>query len=206
MLDAQFIPAVESASRRLLVVLHGLGDSSRGYEWLPDDLGLPGMNYLLVNAPDRYYGGYSWFDFMGDWAPGLHRSRARLGELLEAQRAAGFPSEQTTLFGFSQGCILTVETGFRYPHRLAGLVGISGTVLDPEALLRELSPAAPSQRMLFTLGNADPFFRLEDVRARVAQLRAAGLSIDWRELAKAHTIAGQEELGLIREFVRAGYE
>ena len=45
----------------MLVVLHGLGDSSEGWEWLPQELQLPWMNYLLVNAPDEYFSGRSWF-------------------------------------------------------------------------------------------------------------------------------------------------
>ena len=53
MLDTEFIPAVQKSSR-LMVVLHGLGDSVAGFRWLPEALGLPWMNYLLVNAPDDY--------------------------------------------------------------------------------------------------------------------------------------------------------
>ncbi|HZI33613.1 MAG TPA: serine esterase, partial [Candidatus Binatia bacterium] len=60
MLHGQFIPAADQASRRLFVVLHGLGDSAAGWSWLPGALNLPWLNYLLVNAPDEYYGGYSW--------------------------------------------------------------------------------------------------------------------------------------------------
>ena len=45
-----------------MVMLHGLGDSIEGYRWWPEALGLPWLNHLLVNAPDDYYGGYSWFD------------------------------------------------------------------------------------------------------------------------------------------------
>ena len=37
-------------------------------------------------------------------------------------------------------------------------------------------------------------------------LQATGLNIEWRELMKAHTIQGEEELGLIREFVAAGFQ
>jgi hypothetical protein len=29
--------------------------------------------------------------------------------------------------------------------------------------------------------------------------------VEWREFAKDHTIAGEQELSVIREFVRAGY-
>jgi phospholipase/carboxylesterase len=63
MLHSELIPAKEVESRRLMVMLHGLGDSLEGYRWLPEAMGLPWLNYLLANAPDDYYGGYSWFDF-----------------------------------------------------------------------------------------------------------------------------------------------
>src|SRR5678810_743439 len=130
MLNSEFVPAHDPASRRLFVMLHGLGDSTAGYRWVPALLKLPWMNYLLVNAPDPYYGGFSWYDFAGNPGPGIQRSRKLLFELLDAQRAAGFPSEQTVLFGFSQGCLMTVDVGFRYPHLLAGLIGISGYVFE----------------------------------------------------------------------------
>src|SRR5687768_11650122 len=140
MLDTEFIPALSNNSRALWIMLHGLGDSIEGYRWLPQVMRLPWMNYLLVNAPDEYYGGYSWFDFTGVIAPGVERSRKLLFELLEAQRAKGFPADQTILGGFSQGCLMSIEVGLRYPHRLAGIVGISGYICEPEKLVRELSP------------------------------------------------------------------
>src|SRR4051812_14810570 len=126
MLHSEFIAAEQKDSKRLLIMLHGLGDSTAGYRWLPPALALPWLNYLLVNAPDPYYGGYSWYDFAGDLVPGVNRSRKLLFEVLDAQRAAGFPSAQTLLGGFSQGCLMSIDVGLRYPHRLAGIIGISG--------------------------------------------------------------------------------
>ncbi len=126
MLDYELIPAQQPKSRRLFIMLHGLGDSIEGYRWLPEALDLPWLNYLLVNAPDEYYGGYSWYDFVGDIAPGVARSRELLFELLDEHRAKGFATEQTTFGGFSQGCLMSIEVGLRYPHRFAGIVGISG--------------------------------------------------------------------------------
>src|SRR5438309_7912694 len=129
MLHSEFIPAREN-SRRLMIMLHGLGDSIEGFRWLPDALGLPWLNYLLVNAPDSYFGGYSWYDFAGDASPGITRSRKMLFELLDHFREKGFSTEQTIVSGFSQGCLMTWEAGLYYPHRFAGLVGISGYVFQ----------------------------------------------------------------------------
>jgi len=132
---------------------------------------------------------------------GIRRSRALLFELLDAQRAKGFPTEETVLFGFSQGCLMTVDVGFRYSHRFAGLVGVSGYVHEPLSLLKELSPVAKNQRMLFTHGTQDPLIPFGKVHQQVDTLKVAGLNIEWREFVKAHTIAGDEELDVIRGFI-----
>src|SRR3954451_20607443 len=108
-LEHEFIPAQDKSSRRLWIMMHGLGDSIEGYRWLPEAINLPWMNYLLVNAPDEYYGGYFWFDFAGDMVPGVARSRKLLFDLLDAQCAKGFASEQITFGGFSQGCLMSIE-------------------------------------------------------------------------------------------------
>jgi len=205
MLHAEFIPAVEKNSRRLFIVLHGLGDSLAGWRWLPGALALPDLNYLLVNAPDEYYGGYSWFEYPGNIAPGIHRSRQQLTELLDDLRAQNFPADQITLGGFSQGCLMALETGLRYPHRLAGIVGISGWVFELENLIRDLTPVARSQRVLLTHGQFDPLLPIADVRAQALQLKASGLDVTWQEFPKEHSIHGQEEIDVIRKFVRAGY-
>jgi phospholipase/carboxylesterase len=132
----------------------------------------------------------------------VERSRKLLFAVLDAQRAAGFPIEQTILFGFSQGCLMVLEAGLRYPHRFAGVIGISGYAHQPEQALQQLSPVAREQAFLLTHGTRDPLIPIEPVRAQVALLRGAGLKIEWHEFAKEHTIAGQEELEVIRGFIR----
>ena len=205
MLITELIPAADRKSKRLMVMLHGLGDSIEGYRWWPEALGLPWLNQLLVNAPEEYYGGYSWFDYPGDMVPGVRHSTKLLFRLLDDLRAKGFPTEETVLGGFSQGCLMSIEVALRYPHRLAGVAGISGYVCTPEKLLRELSPVAREQRLLVTHGSLDPVIPLAATREQVNLLKAAGLHIEWHEFAKAHTIAGESEMTVIRDFIRARY-
>ncbi|MEK7707719.1 MAG: hypothetical protein AAB380_06960 [Verrucomicrobiota bacterium] len=204
-LEQELIPAEDGNSTRVMVMLHGLGDSIEGYRWMPEAMDLPWMNYLLVNGPDEYYGGRSWFDFAGDIVPGVVRSRNMLFEVLDHLRAKGFPTEQTTFGGFSQGCLMAIEIGLRYPRRFAGIVGISGYVCEPEKLVEELSPVASRQRLLITHGTLDPMIPFAVVREQVNLLKSAGLRIEWHEFVKPHTIAGEDELEVIRKFVRAGY-
>ncbi len=204
-LHSELIRAQQHDSRRLLSMLHGLGDSIEGYRWLPEALNLPWLNYLLVNAPDEYYGGYSWYDFAGENLTGVKRSRQLLFDLLDEQARSGFETVQTVLGGFSQGCLMAIDVGLRYPRRFAGIVGISGYVSEPDKLVAELSPDAFEQRLLITHGTADPMIPFALVREQINLLKAAGLHIEWHEFAKGHTIAGEPELEVIRNFVRLGF-
>ena len=203
-LRTQLIPAAQKDSRRLMVMLHGLGDSMEGYRGMAEAMNLPWLNFLLVNAPDSYFGGWSWFD-IENHPPGVLRSRQLLFNLLDDLRTQGFPADQITLGGFSQGCLMTIDVGLRYPHRLAGLVGISGWVHELETLLQEMPPVSREQRLLCTHGPFDTLIPITKARDQIQKLKAAGLNITWQEFPKAHAIHGEIELAIIREFVRAGY-
>src|SRR5262245_43598066 len=110
MLQRELIRAAKGESKDLLIALHGLGDSMEGYRFLPDVLRVPSLNVLLANAPDGYYGGFSWYDFVSDAGPGVERSYRLLEMLLEDCERESFPPDRTILFGFSQGCLMSLET------------------------------------------------------------------------------------------------
>src|ERR1051325_5071421 len=205
MLETKLIHADEPDSRRLMIVLHGLGDSMAGYAWMPQVLQFPWLNYLLVNAPDPYFGGFSWYDYAGEAETGVRRSIKLLNGLLDGQRQLGFPTEQTVLSGFSQGCLMTLETGLRYPHRFAGLIGLSGYVLDAQVLLGEASSVAKEQHVLMTHGRQDPLIPFAEVKKQMEQLKAGGIAIEWHEFNKAHTIC-EPEILVVRKFIADSFE
>lgn len=205
MLDHRLIPAAEPGSKRLLLMMHGLGDSLAGYLWMPQVLRLPWLNYVLPNAPDDYYGGFAWFDINGNIAPGVHRSCELLFELLDALRAKGWPTEQTVIGGFSQGGLMAIEAGLRYPHKFAGVMSISGLVCEPDKLLQGLSPVAREQRLFATHGTLDAVLPFAVTKRQMRYLKNAGINVAWHEFEKEHTIAGEEEINLIRDFISAGF-
>jgi phospholipase/carboxylesterase len=100
---------------------------------------------------------------------------------------------------------MAIEVGARYPHRLAGIVAVSGYVHELDRLLRELSPLARQQRFLVTHGTHDPLIPIDLARPQMERLRQAGLRIDWREFVKAHTIDDHLELSALRGFVSDSY-
>ena len=194
-------PAYET-SQSLVVVLHGLGDSANGFTWLQEELGIDTLNFLLLNAPTPYYVGFSWYDLFPHQLPGIVESRKLLEGVFNETQQHGYPPEKTFLFGFSQGCLMTLEFGARHQHRLAGYVGISGYSIDPDALVRGLNPAVNRGGWLVTHGLYDELIPVEKVREQIKVLKEGGFSIDYREYAKSHTIDPQRELPEIREFIR----
>jgi phospholipase/carboxylesterase len=82
---------------------------------------------------------------------------------------------------------------------------VSGYLQDVAALLQELSPVAREQRILMTHGRQDPLIPIAPVRKQAELLRQAGLQVEWREFDKPHTIAGEEELAVIREFIEGSF-
>jgi phospholipase/carboxylesterase len=189
-------------SKKFLVVLHGRGDSLDGFRWLPEALGLE-INYLLVNAPDPYYTGYSWYGLPPNQKPGVDRSRLLLEQLFCELETQGVASSDVALLGFSQGCLMALEWGARTPKQLAGFVGISGYCLDPDAIIAEQSPASQQTRWLITHGHQDSVLDFTRTEQQMLTLKNAGWPLEFKGFAKDHTIDDQSELPLLRAFIKS---
>lgn len=195
-------PRERRDQERLLVVMHGLGDSLEGFRFLPEMLKIPGLHYLLVNAPDRYFTGYSWFDiYGGDMKPGIVRSRDLVMGSLDELSAQGWTPGHVGLLGFSQGCLMALDVACRYPHRLGAVVGISGFVGMLHEYPEKLSPTARSQKILVTHGTMDPMLPLDQTQSQIRALQGMGLAIEWKVYEKEHTVDPHGEVQDIRTFL-----
>jgi phospholipase/carboxylesterase len=201
--ESRYLPArVPGGREHLLVVLHGLGDSLNGWHFLPEALRIPELSCLLINAPDPYYGGYSWYDFLENPAPGIRKSRALLADLLEELEDQGVRPADTLLFGFSQGCLMAVDAGLRTDMVLVGIVGVSGYVAFPEEYPAAFGKAALSQKFLVTHGRNDPVIPYDPSRKQFHALRKLGIDVDFVTYAKDHTVL-QEEMDDAAAWVRS---
>lgn len=195
----KYVPARAPGPReRVMVVLHGLGDSLQGFTWMPSALGIDSLSFLLVNAPDDYYGGYSWFDFTGggaDMGPaiaGIKRSRGLIQSLLAELEGQGVAASDIFLFGFSQGCLMALDAGLRFGKRLGGIVGVSGWLAFQEEYPDAFSPVAREQPFLVTHGLRDPLLPYRITQAQCAILKAQGIDLEFKSYDKEHTMLPQE--------------
>jgi phospholipase/carboxylesterase len=193
------------AQRKLMVVLHGRGDSLRPFLSFDLEMDMPEMNYLLLNAPYRFDDGYKWCGLPPYQERGILEARAKLFRLLDDLQLQGYRSHNIFLFGFSEGCLIASDVGLHYPHPLGGVIGVSGCLHFFSQWKRKLAPAAIVTPWLFTHGHRDDVIRLKATRGEVDRLNAAGLNAQWVEFNKKHEIEYVYELPLIREWMRARY-
>ena len=103
--------------------------------------------------------------------------------------------------------VLSIEEGQRHFKAVCEEV-LAGEVIRfqlADGSLLELSPVARQQRLLVTHGLDDPLIPFGPVREQVNLLKAEGIHIEWHEFVKGHTIAGEQELAVVRSFVRARF-
>jgi len=200
-LDNIFIPS-KVPSKKLMIVLHGRGDSSEGFINLPDFINIEELNYLLLDAPFEYFGGCSWYQLPPDQLPGIEYSSKLLTQTLNAVFAEDFNAEESFLFGFSQGSLLTFEFGARYEKVLAGYISVSGYIYDVEKLLHELNPNATASPWLCTHGKFDNVLPYETSKEQVEQLQEGSFNIKFYSYDKEHTL-DRDELAMISEWIKA---
>lgn len=200
-LDNIFISS-EVPSKKLMIILHGRGDSSEGFVNLPDFIKIPEMNYLLLDAPFEYFGGHSWYQLPPDQLPGIEYSSELLTQTLNTVFSEDFNAQESFLFGFSQGSLLTFEFGARYEKVLAGYIGVSGYIYDAQKLLEDLNPKAAASSWLCTHGTYDIVLDYETSKKQIQTLQEGGFEIEFKTYEKEHNV-DRDELTMISEWMKA---
>ena len=195
-----FIPS-KVPSKKLMIILHGRGDSSHGFTFLPEYLNIDNMNYILLDAPFEYYGGFSWYDLPPHQLEGIEYSRKVLTDVLDTLFEEDFNAHESFLFGFSQGSLLTFEFGTRYEKVLAGYIAVSGYIYDADTLLQEMNQNVKASSWLCTHGIYDEVLPFSTSREQVEVLQNGGFDIEFKSYVKDHTIA-EDELMMLVEWIK----
>ncbi len=199
-LDNIFIPS-KVPSKKVMIILHGRGDSSEGFTSLPSFLDIDEMNYLLLDAPFEYFSGLSWYQLPPNQLPGIRHSSQLLAETLDMLFEEEFNADESFLFGFSQGSLLTFEFGARYEKVLAGYIAVSGYIYDASKLLSEMNEEAAASHWLCTHGTEDNVLAFETSKEQVQLLQEGGFNIKFKPYAKDHSI-DRDELAMIASWMK----
>lgn len=208
-------PAASGTADSIVVFLHGYGADGADLIGLAEPLAphLPNTRFFAPNAPERSEAnpmGYQWFPI--PWLDGTPEDVARaaavrsyrlLEDWLDAlPGATGIGPERTVLVGFSQGTMMALHVGLRRASALAGIVGFSGRLLEPEALAGEIVSRPP---VLLIHGDADPVVPFESLALAETALTAAGIeTLTHVSRGVGHGIA-PDGLTLALRFIRARF-
>ena len=199
-LENIFIPS-KVPSKKLMIILHGRGDSSDGFVGLPPLLAIDSMNYILFDAPFEYFTGFSWYQLPPNQLPGIEYSSKLLKKDLDTLFESDFHAEESFLFGFSQGALLNFEFGARYHKKLAGYIGVSGYIYDAPKLLQEMQQELKGADWLCTHGKEDTVLPFETTQKQIGLLQNGGFNIEFRAYHKEHNL-DKDEIETIAQWMR----
>ncbi len=100
-----------------------------------------------------------------------------LDAFLDAElRRHGLDEAACALVGFSQGTMLALNAGPLRSRRLAGILGYSGLLADPQALI-----SGPAQKppVLLIQGGRDDLIPVAAIFAAAQGLAAAEIPVEW---------------------------
>lgn len=185
MLNEVSIKPTSGKTDRVVVIVHGLGDSASGIIGLGEAYqpALPDTEFVAPDAPfpcDFSPFGYQWFGGT-DWTPsvvlqGIKKAAPYLNDYLDHILASRkITPDKLALVGFSQGTMMSLYVAPRRKEAFAGILGYSGALLGGEELPTQRSANPPIMLVHGTHDDVVPFSALDHA---VAGLRAVNMNVE----------------------------
>lgn len=199
-----------------VIWLHGLG--ADGNDFVPiipelDLSGCPGIRFIFPSAPSMpvtVNGGYvmpAWYDIIGrdlmdqEDASGIQKSAVAIIKIIEREASRGIAYDKIVLAGFSQGCAMALHIGLRFPHKLAGIIALSGYLPLAMSVNLEKHSANQTTPIFMAHGEYDSVVIPERAQASCDLLEKMGYKVSWNEYPMEHSV-NREELADISRFLQ----
>lgn len=178
----------------LLVLLHGFGSNEA------DLFGLaryftPWFHVVSLRAPIEVPFGYAWFEI--EYRPegtkinaaAEIKSRQILHDEISALQARyQVTPEQTYLYGFSQGAIMSYNLLLTQPQLIAGAVANNGRLLAEVWPDRVVNERLVGKRLLMLHTTEDSVIKVEKARDARDHFASTAIELDYHEFSGDHTI------------------
>ena len=186
-----------------VIWLHGLGADATDFEPIVPLLNVDvPLRFVFPNAPVRpvtINGGMemrAWYD-IDPGAPlagsaDIDASADAIAQLVANEVAAGMPSAQITLAGFSQGGVIAMQLGLAYRQKLRGIMALSTYLHDHEHVAERLDFANVETPIFMAHGLSDPMIPITRAITSREALRTLNYQVQWEEYAMGHEVCPQE--------------
>ncbi|ASF46082.1 alpha/beta hydrolase [Methylovulum psychrotolerans] len=203
-----------------VIWLHGLGADGHDFEGIVPELHLHAaahIHFIFPNAPIQAVtinGGAkmrSWYDILEATldrkvdTDGIYQSAAAINSLIQKEIDKGIPADHILLAGFSQGGVIALHTGLRYPHKLAGIVALSTYLPTVGQLKTEGSAANYNTPIFMAHGILDNVVAIETAKAAYDALNALAYHVKWHDYLMEHSVC-IEEIQHIAAFINARFQ
>lgn len=192
-------PKIKLDKNPLLLLLHGYGSNEQDLFSFASEL--PEEYYVIsARAPhDLMYGSYAWYgiNFDSEGIKSYNHDQARESRDLisnfidELIAEYSIDSQNVTLIGFSQGCILSYAVALSYPEKVQRVVAMSG-YLNTEILKESYQNNDFRNLKIFAShGSQDQVVSVEWARQAPAILDSLGVEYVYKEYPVGHGVAPQ---------------
>jgi phospholipase/carboxylesterase len=193
-----------------IIWMHGLGADGNDFVPIVGELGFDSaqaVRFVFPHAPMRpvtINNGFvmrAWYDVtFGDLEgksrkpdeQGVRDSEAQIGALIEREVKRGIPAGSIVLAGFSQGGAIALQTGLRYPEKLAGIMALSTYLPLAAALPQEASASNKNTSVFMAHGIFDPVVAYVMGTTSRVTLTGLGYNVEWHEYPMQHSVCAEE--------------
>jgi phospholipase/carboxylesterase len=141
-------PLSKKKPKNAVILCHGYGGDGKDISILANywRAHLPNTIFICPDAPEKCAAspvGFQWFDLM-DQSPEQILSKSlvaegKLNKLIdEVKEENNLLANQIVIGGFSQGCMISLQTGIKRKDAINSIVGYSGKIIDTEHLEKNI--------------------------------------------------------------------
>ena len=141
-------PLTKNNPTNAVILCHGYGGDGKDISILANYWRgyLPNTIFICPDAPEKCAAspsGFQWFDLM-DQTPEQILSKSLVAELKlnkiidEVKEKYNLEAKEIVIGGFSQGCMISLQTGIKRKDKINSIIGYSGKIIDTEHLSKNI--------------------------------------------------------------------
>ena len=142
-------PVNKKKPKNAVILCHGYGGDGKDISILANywRAHLPETLFICPDAPEKCVAsptGFQWFDLL-DQSPEQILSKSivaetKLNKLIDEVKLENkLNANQIIIGGFSQGCMITLQTGLKRKDKVNSIIGYSGRIIDTEHLSKNIN-------------------------------------------------------------------
>lgn len=194
-----------------IIWLHGLGADGNDFAPIVPELKLPNslpVRFIFPHAPlqpvtiNNGYVMRAWYDII---SLGNDRNADRKGilqsvnlihQLIAQEVTRGIPYEKIILAGFSQGAVIALTTGLTYPHKLGGIMALSGYLPFADDVFATATACNKTTPLFVAHGTEDAVVPYALGQLVEKALIAHHYPLSWHSYPMAHSVCLEEMIAI----------